>query len=89
MIADEVQSRGTIDHVPVYIREIVQRCLELSATSIILVHNHPSGNPNPSDADINMTQNIITTLNPLNIIVHDHIIIGKDAFVSFKGLRII
>ncbi|CAL9914460.1 DNA repair protein RadC [Candidatus Liberibacter solanacearum] len=89
LIADEIQSRGTIDHVPVYLREIVYRCLELSASSIILVHNHPSGNPNPSSADIGMTQNIISTLTPLNITVHDHIIIGKDEFVSFKGLRII
>ncbi|AKK20429.1 hypothetical protein G293_04025 [Candidatus Liberibacter africanus PTSAPSY] len=89
LIADEVQSKGTIDFVPVYLREIVQRCLDLSATSIILVHNHPSGNPNPSSADISMTNNIIATLSPLNITVHDHIIIGKDNFISFKGSRII
>ncbi|MEG8099467.1 RadC family protein [Candidatus Liberibacter brunswickensis] len=89
LIADEVQSQGTIDHVPVYIREIVQRCLELSATSIVLVHNHPSGNPNPSKADINMTHNVMAALSPLNITVHDHIIVGKDNFISFKGLRII
>nr|WP_144079404.1 DNA repair protein RadC [Candidatus Liberibacter americanus] len=89
LIADELQTKGTVDHTPVYIREIVRRCLELSATAIILVHNHPSGNPTPSSADIGMTQNIISALNHLNIEVHDHIIVGKNNTISFKGLRII
>ncbi|MBY7649814.1 MAG: hypothetical protein C4617_04935 [Candidatus Liberibacter europaeus] len=89
LIADEIQSQGTVDHTPVYLREIVRRCLELSATSIILVHNHPSGVPTPSSADIGMTKNIISILNPLNIDVHDHIIVGKNNTISFKGLRLI
>ena len=89
LIADEVQGAGTVDHTPVYPREVVKRALELSATAIILVHNHPSGDPTPSRADIDMTQMIITTAKPLGITVHDHIIIGKDGHVSFKGLRLI
>lgn len=89
LIADEVQGRGTVDHTPVYPREVVRRALELSATAIILVHNHPSGDPTPSRADIDMTHTIIQTAKPLGITVHDHIIIGKDGHVSFKGLRLI
>ena len=89
LIADEVQGAGTVDHTPVYPREVVKRALELSATAIILVHNHPSGDPTPSRADIDMTQMIITTAKPLGITVHDHIIIGKDGHASFKGLRLI
>lgn len=89
LIADEVQGRGTIDHTPVYPREVIKRALELSATAIILVHNHPSGDPTPSRADIDMTKMIIDTAKPLGITVHDHIIIGKDGHASFKGLRLI
>lgn len=89
LIADEIQGRGTVDHTPVYPREVVRRALELSATAIILVHNHPSGDPTPSRADIDMTNTIIQTAKPLGITVHDHIIIGKDGHVSFKGLRLI
>lgn len=89
LIADEVQGRGTIDHTPVYPREVVRRALELSATAIILVHNHPSGDPTPSRADIDMTKMIIDTAKPLGITIHDHIIIGKDGHASFKGLRLI
>jgi DNA repair protein RadC len=89
LIADEVQGRGTIDHTPVYPREVIKRALELSATAIILVHNHPSGDPTPSRADIDMTKTIIDTAKPLGIVVHDHIIIGKDGHASFKGLRLI
>ncbi|TRL41559.1 RadC family protein [Rhizobium straminoryzae] len=89
LIADEVQGRGTVDHTPVYPREVVRRALELSATAIILVHNHPSGDPTPSRADIDMTKTIIDTAKPLGITVHDHIIIGKDGHVSFRGLRLI
>jgi len=89
LIADEVQGRGTVDHTPVYPREVMRRALELSATAIILVHNHPSGDPTPSRADIDMTKTIIDTAKPLGITVHDHIIIGKDGHLSLKGLRLI
>ncbi len=89
LIADEVQGRGTVDHTPVYPREVVKRALELSATAIILVHNHPSGDPTPSRADIDMTKMIIDTAKPLGITVHDHIIIGRDGHASLKGLRLI
>lgn len=89
LIADEVQGQGTVDHTPVYPREVVRRALELSATAIILVHNHPSGDPTPSRADIDMTKTIVDTAKPLGITVHDHIIIGRDGHVSFKGLRLI
>lgn len=89
LIADEVQQTGTMDHTPVYPREVVKRALELSATAIILVHNHPSGDPTPSRADIEMTKLILDTAKPLGITLHDHIIIGKDGHVSFKGLRLI
>jgi len=89
LIADEVQGHGTVDHTPVYPREVVRRALELSATALILIHNHPSGDPTPSRADIEMTKTIIDTAKPLGIAVHDHIIIGKDGHASFKGLRLI
>jgi DNA repair protein RadC len=89
LIADEVQQVGTVDHTPVYPREVVKRALELSATAIILVHNHPSGDPTPSHADIQMTQQIIAVAQPLGISVHDHIIVGKDGHVSLKGLKLI
>ena len=89
LIADEVQQTGTVDHTPVYPREVVKRALELSATAIILVHNHPSGDPTPSHADIQMTQRIIAVAQPLGISVHDHIIVGKDGHVSLKGLKLI
>jgi DNA repair protein RadC len=89
LIADEVQQTGTIDHTPVYPREVVKRALELSATAVILVHNHPSGDPTPSRADIQMTQQIIAVAQPLGISVHDHIIVGKDGHASLKGLKLI
>ncbi|MBB3318639.1 DNA repair protein RadC [Rhizobium sp. BK181] len=89
LIADEVQGRGTVDHTPVYPREVVRRALELSATALILVHNHPSGDPTPSRADIDMTKMIVDTAKPLGITVHDHIIIGKDGHASLRGLRLI
>lgn len=88
LIADEVQGHGTVDHTPVYPREVVRRALELSSTAIILVHNHPSGDPTPSRADIDMTKTIVETARPLGITVHDHIIIGKDGHASLKGLRL-
>jgi DNA repair protein RadC len=89
LIADELQQVGTVDHTPVYPREVVKRALELSATAIILVHNHPSGDPTPSRADIQMTQQIITVASPLGISVHDHIIVGKEGHASLKGLKLI
>jgi DNA repair protein RadC len=89
LIADEVQQTGTADHTPVYPREVVKRALELSATALIVVHNHPSGDPTPSRADIQMTQSIVEVARPLGIAVHDHIIVGKEGHASFKGLRLI
>ncbi len=89
LIADELQQKGTVDHTPVYPREVVKRALELSATAIILVHNHPSGDPTPSRADIQMTQAIVEVARPLGISIHDHIIVGKEGHASFKGLRLI
>lgn len=89
LIADEVQQTGTVDHTPVYPREVVRRALELSSTAIILVHNHPSGDPTPSRADIEMTKTVIDTAKPLGIAVHDHIIIGKNGHASMKGLLLI
>jgi DNA repair protein RadC len=89
LIADEVQGTGTVDHTPVYPREVVKRALELSATAIVLVHNHPSGDPTPSRADIQMTQAIIEVAKPLGIAVHDHLIVGKDGHASLKGLKLI
>jgi DNA repair protein RadC len=89
LIADEVQQTGTVDHTPVYPREVVRRALELSSTAIILVHNHPSGDPTPSRADIEMTKTIIDTAKPLGIAIHDHIIIDKSGHASMKGLLLI
>jgi DNA repair protein RadC len=89
LIVDELQQVGTVDHTPVYPREVVKRALELSATAIILVHNHPSGDPTPSRADIQMTQQIISIANPLGISVHDHIIVGKEGHASLKGLKLV
>jgi DNA repair protein RadC len=89
LIADEVQQTGTVDHTPVYPREVIKRALELSATALILVHNHPSGDPSPSQADIQMTKAIIEIAKPLGIAVHDHIIVGKGGHASLKGMRLI
>ena len=89
LIADEVQQRGTVDHTPVYPREVVKRALELSATALILVHNHPSGDPSPSPADIAMTLEIIKAAKPLGIAVHDHIIVGRQGHASMKALKLI
>jgi DNA repair protein RadC len=89
LIADEVQQTGTVDHTPVYPREVIRRALELSSTAIILVHNHPSGDPTPSRADIEMTKTILETGRQLGIAVHDHIVIGKKGFASMKGLKLI
>jgi DNA repair protein RadC len=89
LIADEVQQRGTVDHTPVYPREVVKRALELSASAIILVHNHPSGDPTPSRADIDMTNQIIKAASPLGVRVHDHLVIGHRTEASFKSLGLI
>ena len=89
LIADEVQQTGTVDHTPVYPREVIKRALEVSATAIILVHNHPSGDPTPSQADIQMTKEIVAVARPLGIEVHDHIIVGKEGHASLKGLKLI
>jgi len=89
LIADEVQQVGTVDHTPVYPREVVKRALELSATAIVLAHNHPSGDPTPSRADIEMTKTIVDIAGPLGIAVHDHIIVGRNGHASFRGLKLI
>lgn len=85
LIADEEQASGTVDHVPVYPREVVKRALELNASAIILVHNHPSGDPTPSDADITMTAQVQEAAQVLGIVLHDHLIIGKSRELSFKA----
>ena len=89
LIADEVQQTGTVDHTPVYPREVVKRALELSASAVVLVHNHPSGDPTPSHADIQMTKAIMEVAGPLGISIHDHLIVGKDGHASLKGLQLI
>jgi DNA repair protein RadC len=89
LIADEVQQQGTVDHAPVYVREVVKRALELSASAIILVHNHPSGDPTPSRADIEITRKIVEAADKLSIAVHDHLIIGRGGHASFRGLKLL
>jgi len=89
LIADESQGLGTVDQTPVYPREVVRRALELSATAVILVHNHPSGDPTPSSQDVKMTLDIMAIAQPLGVAVHDHIIVGRDGHASLKGLRLI
>ncbi|KAF0122683.1 MAG: DNA repair protein RadC [Methylocystaceae bacterium] len=89
LIADEVQGVGTIDHTPVYPREIVRRALELGASALILAHNHPSGDPTPSAADIRMTKDIAAIAQPFGITVHDHLIVGRHGHASFRGLKLI
>lgn len=85
VIADEVQQRGTVDHTPVYPREIMRRAIELGAVSVVLVHNHPSGDPTPSRADIDMTRDIIRAAQAVGVTVHDHLVIGRGRHVSFKA----
>jgi DNA repair protein RadC len=89
LIRDEVQGRGTVDHAPVYPREVIKRALELNATAIILVHNHPSGDPAPSTADVSMTQQIVALAKPMGIEVHDHLIVGRNGHASLRKLRMI
>lgn len=88
LIADEVQQVGTVDHTPVYPREVIARALQLSASALILVHNHPSGDPTPSKADVEMTKTIASIGGQMGIIVHDHIIIGKNGHASLKGMKL-
>ncbi|PCK00434.1 MAG: hypothetical protein COA45_01255 [Zetaproteobacteria bacterium] len=85
LIADEIQGSGTVDHTPAYPREIMKRSLELGATALILVHNHPSGDPKPSQADIDMTNAIIAAAKTFEITIHDHIIIARNGYTSFRN----
>jgi DNA repair protein RadC len=89
LIADEVQGVGTIDHTPVYPREIIRRALELGASALILAHNHPSGDPTPSAADIRMTKDIVAIAEHFGIAIHDHLIVGKHGQTSFRGQKLI
>ncbi len=89
LIRDETLGVGTVDHAPVYPREVIRRALELSASSVILVHNHPGGDPTPSRADIDMTRQVIEAGRLLRITVHDHLIVGGDSVASFKSLGLI
>jgi DNA repair protein RadC len=88
LIRDEIQNKGTVDHTPVYPREVVKRALELAATAIVLVHNHPSGDPTPSPADIEMTRRVDEIASSMGITVHDHLIIGRDGHASMKALQL-
>lgn len=89
LIADEVVGRGTVDHAPLYPRELMRRALELSASSLILVHNHPSGDPTPSSADVEITRQIVEAGRTLRISVHDHLVVGRDGIASFKALGLL
>jgi len=89
LIADETMNEGTVDHAPVYPREVARRALELSASAIILVHNHPSGDPTPSAADIDMTRQVVEAGRVLKIAVHDHLVVGREGVASFKALGLI
>ncbi|HVI34011.1 RadC family protein [Phenylobacterium sp.] len=86
LIADEVMNRGTVDHAPVYPREVVRRALELSASAVILVHNHPSGDPSPSSADVDMTRQVVDAARPLRVAVHDHLVVARDGVASCRAL---
>lgn len=86
LIMDELMNRGTVDHAPVYPREVVRRALDLSASALILVHNHPSGDPTPSTADVEMTRMVVEAARALNITVHDHLVVGRDGVASLKAL---
>ena len=86
LLRDEVQNRGTVDHAPVYPREVVKRALELGAAAVILVHNHPSGDPTPSSSDVEMTKQIIEAARTLDITVHDHLIVGRGRHTSLRQL---
>lgn len=89
LIADEIQHSGTVNHTPAYPREIIKRALELGATALVLVHNHPSGDPTPSTDDIQMTQNVKAAAEPFDILIHDHLIVARSGVASFKTLRLL
>jgi len=89
LIADELMNRGTVDHAPVYPREVVKRALELASSAVILVHNHPSGDPTPSQADIDMTRLIVEAGRTLKITVHDHLVVGRDGVASFRSMGLL
>ncbi|HEY9219300.1 MAG TPA: DNA repair protein RadC [Phenylobacterium sp.] len=89
LICDEVMNHGTVDHAPVYPREVMRRALELASSAIILVHNHPSGDPTPSSADVEMTRQVIEAGRALRITVHDHLVVGRDGVASFKALGLL
>ncbi|MDA0238883.1 MAG: DNA repair protein RadC [Proteobacteria bacterium] len=89
LIADEVQQRGTVDHAPLYVREVVKRALELGASAVILVHNHPSGDPTPSEGDIAITRDLRDAAEKLGIVLHDHVVIGRNGHRSFKALGLL
>jgi len=89
LIADEAQAQGTVDHVPVYPREVARRALELNASALILVHNHPSGDPTPSPADVAMTEQIKLACQAIGVVLHDHVVVGKGAEASFRGLGLL
>lgn len=89
LIADEAQAEGTVDHVPVYPREVLRRALAINASALILVHNHPSGDPTPSQADIDMTQTILAACDALSITLHDHIVIGQSCELSFRSIGLL
>lgn len=89
LIADEVISEGTIDQAPVFVREVIHRALDVGAAAIIMVHNHPSGDPTPSRADIDITRVVITAARSVGVAVHDHLIIAPDGHASFKALGLI
>jgi DNA repair protein RadC len=89
LIADEVQQQGTVDHTPVYTREVIKRALELGASAIVLVHNHPSGDPSPSAADIEMTRTLVDATQRLGLTIHDHVIVGRKGHVSFRASGLI
>lgn len=89
LIADELQQQGTVDHTPLYPREVVKRALDLNASAIIMVHNHPSGDPMPSKADIEMTRTVRDALRAVGISVHDHLIVGRKGYTSFKSVGLL
>ena len=89
LIADEVQQKGTVDHTPVYPREVVKRALDLGASAFIMVHNHPSGDSTPSQADIEMTRAVAAAAKSLGIDLHDHIIVGRGGHQNFKSLGLL
>jgi DNA repair protein RadC len=89
LVADEEQAKGTVDHVPVYPREVAKRSLELNASAIILVHNHPSGDPTPSRADVDMTAQVETACAAIGVSLHDHVVIGRETDASFRSLGLL